>query len=299
MKTISCEVIQDLIPLYVEDMLSEDSKELVEIHLDECKECNEYLNELKTTEKKHFPIETDSRPLRKIQATLRKKKWQTIIFSTLLTLLVGVLAVSFLTAREYLPYSEEVVSVSETDNGSVLAVFDDEVAGYDLETYPDKSGTGSIYHLTAWETSWQDFTNNEGNAPIVLNPDGESVESVYYYHTDGSQDQLIYGEDQHSGGGVVTLPRLSLAYFSGLAMIALLFCVGLIFAVRSNETWVARITNVTFLPLSYLLAQLIVVGWNTTTYSVTRDFTAILLVAILLYGMLSIGSKWVKTRLIK
>lgn len=287
MKRVSCDVIQDLIPLYVEDMLSEDSRRLVQIHLDECEECREYMDELQ--KKEPLPVETDTKPLKKIQSALRKKKWQTVVVSALITLLIGTLTVVFMTAPEYLPYSAEVVTVNEEDNGFVLAEFNEEVAEYDLERYTAESGTGSVYHLTTWTTNWHTLTNSEEVAPIVLNPSGEQVESVYYYETNETADLLIYGEDQHPNGGVITLPRLSLNYLSVAALSVFLVCAGIMYIVRSNKTYLKRLNRIIFLPLSYLLAQLIVTGWDTTTYSVVRDFTAILLVAILLYGIFWIG----------
>ena len=33
---ITCNIIEDLLPLYVDDMVSEDSRKLVEEHLKEC-----------------------------------------------------------------------------------------------------------------------------------------------------------------------------------------------------------------------------------------------------------------------
>lgn len=297
MKKVSCNVVQDLIPLYVEDMLSDDSKKLVECHLDECQECQEYLKELQTID--IVPIETNSRPLEKIRFALKKKKWLTILFSVLVTLLVGVLAAFFVTAPEYLPYSEDVVLINETSNGIVFADFDEKVAGYDMESYLAENGEGTVFHLTSWGTSWHELFETEEIAPLVLNPSGESVAAVYYYQTDGSEDQLISGEDMHPNGGVRILPRLSLSYYFGLAMIVLLICIGLMIAVRSNKIYLNRMLKITFLPLSYLLAQLIVTGWNTSTYSGTRDFLSILLVSILLYGLSWIGMEWVKSQMAK
>ena len=36
---ISCNIIEDLLPLYVDDAVSEDSRQLVEEHLKECASC--------------------------------------------------------------------------------------------------------------------------------------------------------------------------------------------------------------------------------------------------------------------
>ena len=49
MKT-DCEIIQDLLPLYVDDICSEKSRELVDEHLRECTECGSLLDRLKRTE---------------------------------------------------------------------------------------------------------------------------------------------------------------------------------------------------------------------------------------------------------
>ena len=44
---ISCDVIEDLLPLYVDDMVSEDSRQLVEEHLKECTTCQKMMEEMK------------------------------------------------------------------------------------------------------------------------------------------------------------------------------------------------------------------------------------------------------------
>lgn len=49
MKT-DCEIIRDLLPLYVDDICSEKSRELVDEHLRECPECGSLLDRLKRTE---------------------------------------------------------------------------------------------------------------------------------------------------------------------------------------------------------------------------------------------------------
>jgi len=45
-----CEVIRDLLPLYVDEICSETSRELVDEHLQECPECTDMLNKLRKTE---------------------------------------------------------------------------------------------------------------------------------------------------------------------------------------------------------------------------------------------------------
>lgn len=47
---ISCDIIQDLLPLYADKVCSTASKELVETHLGECRECQRKLSALQNTE---------------------------------------------------------------------------------------------------------------------------------------------------------------------------------------------------------------------------------------------------------
>ena len=44
---ISCNVIEDLLPLYVDEAASEDSRQLVEEHLKGCPSCRKMLEEMK------------------------------------------------------------------------------------------------------------------------------------------------------------------------------------------------------------------------------------------------------------
>lgn len=284
MKVVSCEVIQDLIPLYVEDMLSEDSKKLVETHLDECEECREYLETLRTMNS--LPIETDTQPLKKIQKNIQKKKWYAVIIAVLITLLLGTVMTIFTTSPKYIPYSDEVVTINESENGLISVAFNDEIAGYDIKSDSSESGQGTIYYLTTWTTTWHQFTQADTLSPFVLNLNGEPVKSIYYYQTDGTADTLIYGEDLLPNGEFMTLQRLSLNYLIILATVALLIGLITMYFVRTNKIYLKRAMKVTLLPLVYIVANVIVTGWDATTYSSTRDFAAILLIAILIYGII-------------
>ena len=44
MNKISCEIIKDLLPLYYDNVCSNDSKLLVEKHISECTSCRKYLD---------------------------------------------------------------------------------------------------------------------------------------------------------------------------------------------------------------------------------------------------------------
>lgn len=288
----TCNIIRDLLPLYMEGMASKDSCALIEKHMDQCAECKNELEEMKAFNT--LPIDTDFSPLLKIKSTLRKKKIQTILFTMMLSVVMGVIAIAFFTAPEYIPYSEESVRINEIGNGTVLAEFGDSVSGYDITKYPAENDEGYVYHLTTWDSIWNRTMKQSPINHTILNPNDENVVAVYYYFTDGREDTLIYGEDLQPNGGVVSLPRLFLSYYALIAGIGAVICGLIIVLFRRNKKVVNRTMKVLFLPLSYLLGQLLLKGFTTSSYAATRDFYAILLLMIPLYIAFLIASNLIR-----
>lgn len=281
---VTCDVIRDILPLYVEDLASEDTRNLVKEHIANCENCKKRLEEMSLPISPLFDIDTG--PLKKIKATMRKKKLQTIIFTVMLTMVIFAIGVGFLTAPEYISYSERAVSLIKDDNGTVIAVFGDEVAGYDIDRYHTDDNSGYIYHITTWNSIWNRNILKKSANNTVLNPDGEKVVSIYYYKTDGNEDILIYGKDQHPNGGVLTLPRLVLAYYLSLAVLLAIISGIILFIFRRKEKIKNVMMKALLLPVSYILSHICIKGFTTSSYLAVRDFFAILFVTILLYIVL-------------
>ena len=86
MRNIHCNVIQDLLPLYVDDVVSEESRELVEQHLKYCPECRQILSEIQTTIP--IPQYTDDAALKKIK---KKQHFRGLRIALIATLCVALL----------------------------------------------------------------------------------------------------------------------------------------------------------------------------------------------------------------
>ena len=267
---VTCNVIKDVLPLYLENMLSDDSCIMVKEHIDQCQECKNYLNDMRTFNE--MPVDMNTSPLLKIKSTLRKKKIQTALFSMMFSIMLFVITIAFLTAPEYIPFSERSVTINEIGNGSVLAQFEDTVYGYDINRYPTDDNAGYVYHITTWNSIWNRNIKKTNTNNTILNPNGENVVSVYYYQTDVSEDILMYGKDINPNGGIVTLPRLFLSYYALIAIVFATTC-GLIMLILYRYKKVLNFTlKVFFLPVSYLLGHLIIKGFTTSSYTATRDF---------------------------
>jgi len=85
----NCNIVRDLLPLYVEKMLSADSQAFVEEHLKDCEDCRKELESLKQGDSSVSMVKdhTDEAiPIKKVKKKLSKKKAITIITAVVLTL---------------------------------------------------------------------------------------------------------------------------------------------------------------------------------------------------------------------
>lgn len=279
---VSCEIIRDLLPLYAEGLASADSAALVEEHIASCEECNMALE--KTRAGGEVPVDSNTLPLKALRAALRKKKILTIIASITLTLTVAAIVIGYLTTPVYFPYSEDIVTLTEKADGTLLASFGEGVSGYEMHTVDlgaIEEGDGLACFITAWDSVWNRMTKKGSTESIVLSPGGETVSRVYYSSYDENPDTLIYGADTESV--VYTLPRLVLAYYLVIAMIGIAGCGIALLLLRKNKRAKSVMTKILLIPASYLVAHFCVKGLSSASYSATHDFFTILLVALPLY----------------
>ena len=73
---INCDVIRDLLPLYVDGVSSEESKKLVEEHIEDCRECRDVLSKLKNTE---YDTDITEEKESVLEYSFRKTKRKTFI----------------------------------------------------------------------------------------------------------------------------------------------------------------------------------------------------------------------------
>lgn len=281
---ITCDVIEDLLPLYAEGLTSDDTNFLVEEHLKTCTDCKKQLEAIQYP--KEMPINTDIDPFKKVEKKLFHKRVQIITLTIVLVLAIVIITMAYLTSPEYLPYSNETLSIKDDEDGKIIINFDDNVAGYDIESHKLENNRGYVYHITTWNNIWNQYIFKNKAQSIILNPDDEDVISIYYYSTDGSGDRLIYGVNLLGNGGVLTLPRLALAYYLILAMaLATVFGI-LLYVYREKGKEKTILERVFILPVSYIIAHFCIKGFETTSYSMQRDFFAILLLMIPIYCLL-------------
>lgn len=125
MKTIKCEVIQDLLPLYVDEVLSEESCEIVEEHLSDCTACTAYCEKLKGADVTLAKTDAaeDKKVIQSISKGINRQKKRTFLIAVISALVllillgcVGFRLVIFYFAKQVTPDVNPVIeSYTEYD----------------------------------------------------------------------------------------------------------------------------------------------------------------------------------------
>lgn len=286
----TCSIVQDLLPLYEEDMLREETKEFVDGHLAQCAACRAELDALKADV---TPAPVSAQPLRDLKRQLRRKKLTAVLLAVTLALTLATAGFAYLTAPQYLPYNAADWSVHEPD-ASLDAVLNGEehiciepltpVSGTEVESVIDPDSGETVYIISAWRTlldKWLgklDTVNGNGDKLILL--DTTNCRVVYYAQNNGQANMVLYGE---RSGGVISLPRLALGYYILLSL-ALFITLGIAFFVCRRKKTGKALGYLALIPASYLAGHLLVKGFTTTSYQMQRDFSLIILAAALIYA---------------
>ena len=279
MNKINCNIIKDILPLYVDNIVSEDTKKLVEEHLLNCNDCKKELALLKTDLEAPAVVITEKDDiafLKKIGLDIKKKRVFTAILSATISAIVVILSFAYLTAPEYIPYTYDIITADE-NNGIVTLSFSGE---YELTQMEQ-----GIYDISIYNTAWNEIIGTAKSQTITVNPNNEEVNTIYYVSNGGQEDKVIYGKNSISNGGVMTLPRLFLNYYIKLDMLIAFVLVIFFLIFRKKEKVKDIIVKILFVPVSYFVSHVMITGFNATSYSATRDFYLILLLVIPIYSL--------------
>lgn len=118
---ITCNIIRDILPLYAEDMVCEETKELVDEHLGECEACRAELEALK--KKDVVPISTDTTPMEHIRRTIRKRQVLTTLCVILTIVSLIWSGMVYMSAPMNLPAEKVIEGVELREDGGLAIDF--------------------------------------------------------------------------------------------------------------------------------------------------------------------------------
>lgn len=202
---ISCEITKDLLPLYHDEVCSNQSRIAVEEHLQECDACKKYLDSINSDfiqdSTGKSSEQAKSNVLKGIKKKLFRKNVMVSVISVICAIAVLLGGFELIFHRQIpIPYEEGLVSVKMGDDGKLLAYFngDDYYCSYKWNTTIEKDGikedVAYIYYTdTIWtryfskpqkdkeykyeinNSSWRDYDNGEG-----LIEEKKDISAVYY-----------------------------------------------------------------------------------------------------------------------
>jgi len=140
---ISCDIIRDILPLYVENMVSEATKEMVDVHLQECNDCQE---ELTTLKRSTVPMDVDTGSLKRVGDAIRYRRVLAVLAVILFIGTLGLGIALMLDATIYLSASDAVEKIEVVGNEAKI-IWDSRVIGTSGCVETEDPGN---YAVTAW-----------------------------------------------------------------------------------------------------------------------------------------------------
>ena len=282
MKT-PCSVIQDLLPLYAEDLTGEDSRKLVEDHLEECEACKQSLEDLK--EVRPVTALTDTVPLQLVKQLLKK---HTVAWCVMVGCLVAAIAFAVmgrLTEAEGVSYTKNAFEFGKTEAGLLYAKVTAKSpadVNYRTEYFHDEGGRECM-SITGYTSPWLQLYGKSvvGKVYAVHSKD---IKHIYYCDQRlGGKLTLLAGPSYSNAGNGAMLPRLVLNYYL-LAALFLTALFGVMWLIFRKKAPGPTLLAVALVFGCYALAHFAVKGLNGTTYFLLQDLAFILLTTAALWG---------------
>ena len=265
----------------------------------------------------------NAQPLRSLKKQLRRKKFTAVLLAVTLALTLAAAGFAYLTAPQYLPYSETEWTVARADGAVTAEGLADlsgvesisvnlltPVSGTEVTSTQEPDSGKTVYFITAWRTpldTWRGAFDKTGDAPNAHSANDRTqreadalqgalgkVESARTLFTlDTENCAAVYyspnnGQDDvllcgSRDGGIISMPRLALGYYVLLSL-ALLIPLSIAFFLYRRKKAGKALGHLALIPACYLTGHLLVKGFVTTSYQMQRDFSLIVLTAALLYA---------------
>ncbi|HXK73033.1 MAG TPA: zf-HC2 domain-containing protein [Clostridia bacterium] len=283
-----CSIIRDILPLYTENMVSDETREFIEEHLSVCNECKKEMEKMRIID--NMPP-SNTVPLKNIRKKLLYKKIQIVLLTTALVLIIAISVFALLTAPKFYPYSDDILKLTENQNQSVTITFREDVKGFSYIESSDIDTDISVVQVEAWTSYFSENILKSSRQSITIPYTDKDKISIYYLQNNDEEDVHIFGHNLLPTGKIVSLPRLALNYYLYVAIGSFVLAVLLLVVFRKKEMiriWLLRLMAI---PVSYVLGHIFIKGFSTTTYTLQRDFFLILLVSVMIYGVI-ISSIW-------
>ena len=205
---ISCNIIRDLLPLYAEDLASDDTRALVDGHLEGCEDCTNVLNGMKKGTP--VPVETTPESLNKVKKIIRRKRILSVMAALLTLLTIASAVLTYLFTPFQLTMEQALDDFFVREDGAIVIDYSTWVTGR------SQSGWNENWFINQYSTRFDIILgNNRRSMWEIYGTDGvvteeerqryENIEIIYgrFESADGkiTADGPIPGEE--NGGTIV------------------------------------------------------------------------------------------------
>ena len=213
----NCGLIKDLLPLYADEVCSEESRKAVAEHISECSECRSELEKMG----RHIAVEADKdvKVMKRIKRRIRIERL-TIISVLVFVLLFTVLAIAaFMNTccpMDYEKYNfAENVWIEEEENGDIWLVKKEYAAesAYIYPTLRDENGHYMGYndaefdrtavvaygftlnHRRVMEMGNYEISSPEEKTFLFNSNEKENLKEIFYYDEENNKEYILWERD--------------------------------------------------------------------------------------------------------
>lgn len=124
---ISCNIIRDLLPLYAEDMVSSDSRKLVDDHLCGCDECTKVLGSIQKAAV--IPVVSGPESLQKVKKGIRHRRSLSVIAAILTLITLASFVITYLFVPFQLTKDQALDDFYVREDGAIVIDYSPYVVG--------------------------------------------------------------------------------------------------------------------------------------------------------------------------
>lgn len=198
MEKINCNIIQDLLPLYIDGIASEDTRILVEEHMENCVSCRKIYEEIQND--LLFPVkasetEAEKKELRSFKKFLAKRRFYTISLSVMASLIFLIGVIAFMHKHiTYINYEDAGITVFKETSDSVY--YKTKIRGnyHWIPSYDAKTGEYTVhYEQSLWEKYIECILYPFDHVHCILKKD---LTQEVYVDSDGTKTLIWEASDE-------------------------------------------------------------------------------------------------------
>ena len=192
---INCELINDLLPLYVDEVISEEGKKLVEEHFTSCEKCSKAVQNMKTS--LTIPMDNDASKIRGLKKKYTMSIWLRVVIIAAALVAVWV-AVSYTVMSRWTEVFPKADLEDIRDCTEIVIIGDK----YYLHTN-EIFGAGVPVYVSGDEDEYHFYLGENGIHNLGLGRSYQMRESMYQVGTVGVTRKIVYSKPD--GSAEITL----------------------------------------------------------------------------------------------